>query len=54
VSLAAGDWAAWAGLLDPGVVDEIPQSRARIRGRDRYLRFNQEWPADWHLRRSTA
>jgi hypothetical protein len=22
----------------------------RIRGRDRYLRFNQEYPGDWHLR----
>ena len=29
---------------------EIPQSRERIRGRDRYLRFNQEYPGDWHLR----
>jgi ketosteroid isomerase-like protein len=49
-SLEARDWAAWAGLLDPGVVYEIPQSRERIRGRDRYLRFNQEYPGDWHLR----
>ena len=32
------------------MVYEIPQSRERIRGRDRYLRFNQEFPGDWHLR----
>jgi hypothetical protein len=32
------------------VIYEIPQSRERIRGRDRYLRFNQEYPGDWHLR----
>ena len=32
------------------MVYEIPQSRERIRGRDRYLRFNQEYPGDWHLR----
>jgi SnoaL-like domain len=50
VSLEARDWAAWAALLHPGVIYEIPQSRERIRGRDRYLRFNQEYPGDWHLR----
>jgi hypothetical protein len=49
-SLEARDWDAWAGLLHPAVVYEIPQSRERIRGRDRYLRFNQEYPGDWHLR----
>ena len=49
-SLEARDWDAWAELLHPAVVYEIPQSRERIRGRDRYLRFNQEYPGDWHLR----
>ena len=49
-SLEARDWEAWAALLHPDVVYEIPQSRERIRGRDRYLRFNQEYPGDWHLR----
>jgi len=49
-SLEARDWDAWAMLLDPAVIYEIPQSRERIQGRDRYLRFNQEYPGDWHLR----
>jgi hypothetical protein len=49
-SLEARDWDAWAALLHPAVVYELPQSRERIRGRDRYLRFNQEYPGDWHLR----
>ena len=49
-SLEARDWDAWAALLHPDVVYEIPQSRERIRGRDRYLRFNQDYPGDWHLR----
>jgi hypothetical protein len=49
-TLEARDWDAWAGLLHPAVVYEIPQSRERIRGRDRYLRFNREYPGDWHLR----
>ena len=53
-SLEARDWDAWAGLLHPAVVYEIPQSRERIRGRDRYLRFNQEYPGDWHLRPKVA
>ena len=49
-TLEARDWEGWASLLDPEVVFEIPQSRERIRGRDRYLQFNQEYPGDWHLR----
>jgi ketosteroid isomerase-like protein len=49
-SLDARDWDAWAALLSPDVVYEIPQTRERIRGRDRYLRFNQEFPGDWQLR----
>jgi hypothetical protein len=49
-TLEARDWDAWAALLHPTVVYEIPQSRERIRGRDRYLRFNLEYPGDWHLR----
>src|SRR5579859_3048884 len=49
-SLEARDWDSWAGLLHPAVIYEIPQSRERIRGRDRYLRFNQEFPGNWHLR----
>jgi SnoaL-like domain len=49
-SLEARDWDTWAGLLHPDVVYEIPQTRERIRGRDRYLQFNREFPGDWHLR----
>ena len=53
-TLEARDWEGWAALLHPEVVYEIPQSRERIRGRDRYLRFNQEYPGDWHLRIKVA
>ena len=53
-SLEARDWDTWAALLHPAVVYEIPQSRERIRGRERYLRFNQEYPGDWHLRQKIA
>jgi SnoaL-like protein len=49
-SLEAGDWDGWAGPLHPAVVYENPQSRERIRGRDRCLRFNREYPGDRHLR----
>jgi ketosteroid isomerase-like protein len=47
-SLEARDWDAWAELLHPAVVYEIPQSRKRIRGRDRYggliIRVTDFWP----------
>jgi SnoaL-like domain len=48
-SLEARDWDSWADLMHPEVVYELPQSRERIRGRDNYLRFNREYPGDWHL-----
>ena len=43
------DWPGFTGLLDPDVVYEVPQTRERIRGRDRYVTFNAEYPGDWHL-----
>jgi hypothetical protein len=43
------DWEGWAELLDPDVVYELPQTRERIRGRDRYVAFNVEYPGAWHL-----
>ena len=48
-TLDARDWEGWASLLHAEVVYEVPQTRERIRGRDRYLQFNQEYPGDWHL-----
>lgn len=50
VLLDARDWDPWCELMHPDVVYEVPQTRERIRGRDRYLRFNQEFTGDWHLR----
>lgn len=44
------DWPGLAALLTDDVVYEMPQTRERIRGRDAFLRFNIEYPADWHLR----
>jgi hypothetical protein len=43
------DWDGFGALLHPDVVYEIPQTRERIRGRDRYVRFNAEYPGDWHI-----
>lgn len=48
--LEARDWDGWAATMTDDVVYELPQSHERIRGRDRYLQFNQEFPGDWHLR----
>ena len=49
-TLEARDWSGWVDTMHPDVVYELPQSRERIRGRDSYLQFNQEYPGDWHLR----
>lgn len=48
-TLEARDWDALAALLHPDVRYEVPQTAELIRGRDNYLRFNQEYPGDWHL-----
>jgi len=47
--LEGRDWEGFAELLDPDVVYELPQTRERIRGRDKYMTFNREYPGDWHL-----
>ncbi|BCJ69766.1 nuclear transport factor 2 family protein [Polymorphospora rubra] len=44
------DWPGWTALLTDNVVYEMPQTRERVRGRDAFLRFNTEYPGDWHLR----
>ena len=45
----ARDWTAAAEVLAPDVVYELPQSRERVRGREDFLRFNRDYPGDWHL-----
>lgn len=45
----ARDWAAAGAVLAPEVVYELPQSRERVRGRENYLRFNRDYPGEWHL-----
>ncbi|HEY7176240.1 MAG TPA: nuclear transport factor 2 family protein [Micromonosporaceae bacterium] len=49
-SLEQRDWSRVSGLVDDHIVYEMPQSRERIRGKARFLQFNQEYPGDWHLR----
>ncbi|MFI1394156.1 nuclear transport factor 2 family protein [Streptomyces sp. NPDC020681] len=46
----ARDWSAFASTLAEGVLYDLPQTRERIRGRDRYVQFNREYPGDWHIR----
>jgi ketosteroid isomerase-like protein len=45
----ARDWAAFAALLAPEVVYELPQTRERIQGRAKVVRVNEEYPGDWHV-----
>lgn len=46
----ARDWSTFASTLAEDVLYDLPQTRERIRGRDRYVRFNREYPGEWHLR----
>ena len=45
----ARDWVAFGELLAEEVVYELPQTRERITGKADYLRFNEEYPGDWHV-----
>jgi hypothetical protein len=46
----ARDWNAFGALLADDVIYRGPQAREQVRGRDAYLRFNQEgFPFDWHI-----
>ncbi|MEV7239257.1 nuclear transport factor 2 family protein [Streptomyces sp. NPDC056231] len=44
------DWDTFAATLAEEVLYDLPQTRERIRGKERYLRFNREYPGDWHVR----
>jgi len=46
----ARDWTAFADTLADSVVYELPQTRERVRGKEEYVRFNREYPGDWHVR----
>ncbi|UUU23948.1 nuclear transport factor 2 family protein [Streptomyces sp. DSM 40750] len=46
----ARDWAALGETLAENIVYELPQTRERIRGRERNVRFMREYPGDWHAR----
>ncbi len=48
-ALELRDWNAVAELIDAHVVYDVPQTRERICGREAYVRFNAEYPGDWHL-----
>ncbi|WP_406394038.1 nuclear transport factor 2 family protein [Streptomyces sp. NBC_00887] len=46
----ARNWDAFAATLADDVVYDLPQSRERIRGKERYVAFNRDYPGDWHVR----
>jgi len=45
----ARDWKSFGELVAEEVVYQAPQTRERVRGRDAYVRFNAEFPGDWHI-----
>lgn len=48
-SANAGDWAAFADLLSPDLVYEVPQTRERIVGRALFVEFFRSWPEAWRV-----
>ncbi|GAB3983653.1 nuclear transport factor 2 family protein [Plantactinospora veratri] len=42
-------WERVGRLLAEDVVYDLPQTRERILGRAAFLRFNIEYPGDWHV-----
>jgi ketosteroid isomerase-like protein len=48
-TMSARAWHDFAELLTEDVRYDLPQTGERIVGKDKYLRFNQEYPGDWQL-----
>jgi ketosteroid isomerase-like protein len=48
-TLNARDWTAFAAILHPEVLYEIPQTGECVRGREGYLDFNITFPGNWTL-----
>jgi ketosteroid isomerase-like protein len=48
-TMSARAWDDFAELLADDVHYDLPQTGERIVGKDKYLRFNQEYPGDWQL-----
>ncbi|MFH9619148.1 nuclear transport factor 2 family protein [Streptomyces pratensis] len=46
----ARDWSAFATTLADDFVYDLPQSRERILGKERYVQFNREYPGEWQVR----
>lgn len=53
-ALEERDWDRLSELLAADVVYEVPQSRERVTGRAAVVRFNREYPGEWHLRAREA
>ncbi|MHC3819032.1 MULTISPECIES: nuclear transport factor 2 family protein [unclassified Streptomyces] len=44
------DWDTFATTLTDDVLYDLPQTRERIRGKERYLSFNRDYPGDRRVR----
>ncbi len=48
-AIEARDWDTYGTLIADDLVCEWPQTRERVSGRAACIRFNAEFPGDWHL-----
>lgn len=44
------DWDTFGATLADEVLYDLPQTRERIRGKERYMAFNRDYPGDWRVR----
>ncbi|GAB3167712.1 hypothetical protein GCM10027059_29160 [Myceligenerans halotolerans] len=42
------DWTTYAGYFADDLVVDMPPTRERLVGRDAWVRFNSEYPGEWH------
>ena len=52
--MQARDWDGLSALLAEDVVVDWPDTGVRIRGRDKYVDFNREYPEGWTLELLTS
>ncbi len=48
-AIEARDWAVLGALLTDDVHYQIPQTGEWVQGRAAYVRFNAEYPGQWHV-----
>lgn len=46
----ARDWSTYASFFAEDVLVDMPPTRERLVGRDAWVRFNSDYPGEWHAK----